>query len=189
MKKWKRGLYSVVLSLLLLLGSIPQNVYAANEYQSGQSGSITVRLKDIGTDKNGAGFALYQIGEVAGGINITYRLTESTAGSDGTITFPSLEHGVYLVYQTAEAGYGVVDPFLVFLPYTNLDGDGWIYDVTASPKAERTTLDAELLKVDESGNPVAGAQLALYDAAGNKLDEWISGNSEDGNHQSFTSAG
>ena len=101
-------------------------------------------------------------------------LQEKASGADGNFGFTNLDHGVYLICQTAQASYGKVEPFLLFLPYTNETQDGWIYDITSSPKGENTKTGAEILKTDESGNPLAGARLALYDAQENLIEEWTS---------------
>lgn len=96
----------------------------------------------------------------------------ATAQADGIVVFPALEQGVYLVCQTETADYGVVDPFIVALPYTDESGSEWNYDIAVSTKAEILRADLEVLKVDAEGNPLAGAGLALYDAAGKQLSAW-----------------
>lgn len=47
----------------------------------------------------------------------------------------ALTAGVYLVVQkTAPADYIVAQSFLVFIPWNNTDGSGWVYDMTVNPK-------------------------------------------------------
>ena len=53
----------------------------------------------------------------------------------GVISFPNLEQGIYLLRQTEKGVYGTVESFLAAIPYM-IDGESWIYDVPASPKAE-----------------------------------------------------
>lgn len=55
--------------------------------------------------------------------------------SAGKAVFEALDQGVYLITQKDTANYGIVEPFLVFLPYT-LEGTQWVYDVSAQVKGE-----------------------------------------------------
>ena len=58
-----------------------------------------------------------------------------TADTEGEITFPALQPGLYLLYQKqAVDGYYPVSPFLVTVP-THRE-TGWEYEVNASPKTE-----------------------------------------------------
>lgn len=60
-----------------------------------------------------------------------------TAGKDGAVTWDDLDLGLYLVVQEGRASsYYPIAPFLVSVPMTNAEGTGWIYDITANPKAE-----------------------------------------------------
>lgn len=102
---------------------------------------------------------------------------QETAGADGVVRFSGLEQGAYLVYQTDQASYGRVTPFLVFLPYTDETGSEWLYDISVETKAEKLQSNIEVNKVDEVGDPVAGAVLALYDETGVKLTQWETGKS------------
>lgn len=61
--------------------------------------------------------------------------TTKTIGSDGTVTFDSLEPGLYMLVQNrAASGYYAADPFLLGLPMP--EGETYLYDVAASPKVE-----------------------------------------------------
>ena len=59
--------------------------------------------------------------------------------ANGTVTFPEMEQGVYLICQTENA-YGSSEPSLVSVPGQKLDEDGtmvgWDYDVEITPKSE-----------------------------------------------------
>ena len=57
----------------------------------------------------------------------------------------NLEQGLYLVIETRvpENVTSTTDPFLVSLPMTTVDGNGWNYDVTVYPKNETGTPDLE----------------------------------------------
>ena len=59
--------------------------------------------------------------------------TTGKINKDGALKFGSLEPGLYLLAQRkAAAGYQKLNPFLVSLPMG--DGDGYSYEVDASPK-------------------------------------------------------
>lgn len=61
--------------------------------------------------------------------------TTKTVGNDGSVDFPNLELGLYLLVQTdAASGYSKANPFLVSVPMQE-DG-GYCYEVDASPKVE-----------------------------------------------------
>lgn len=54
---------------------------------------------------------------------------------EGKVTFSDLEIGLYLLIQEEAApGYNLITPFLVSIPGGS--GDGYVYDVDASPKME-----------------------------------------------------
>ena len=57
----------------------------------------------------------------------------------------NLEQGLYLVIETRvpENVTSTTDPFLVSLPMTTVDGNGWNYDVTVYPKNETGMPDLE----------------------------------------------
>ena len=60
--------------------------------------------------------------------------------SDGTAVFSNLELGLYLVVQEEAAeGYTAMAPFVISVPMR--DGDSYIYDVDAAPKAGTVTPD------------------------------------------------
>lgn len=64
--------------------------------------------------------------------------TKVAISSNGTVTIPGLELGLYLVVQTqASRGYKAVSPFLVSVPM--LEDGSYLYDVDATPKLEALT--------------------------------------------------
>ncbi len=68
--------------------------------------------------------------------------TAAEVGEDGSVLFPVLSPGLYLIVQTRPSeGYYAAEPFLVMLPL--FGENGWEYDVDASPKME------ELKKIPE----------------------------------------
>lgn len=95
-------------------------------------------------------------------------LGEATAkkatGADGIATFDDLAVGVYLIAETNKDPHTtrVTPNFFVSIPMTNPEGDGWLYDVHVYPKNALVRGDVTLNKVDEAGNPLAGAMFGLY---------------------------
>lgn len=61
--------------------------------------------------------------------------TEKSTDSAGKVEFTELEHGMYLLVQTNTAQYGLCEPFLVAVPFTDENGL-WEYDVKATPKGQ-----------------------------------------------------
>lgn len=57
---------------------------------------------------------------------------------NGTVTFPDCELGMYLICQRTKSGYyEAITPFVVTVPLNT--EDGWVYDVTATPKVGTVT--------------------------------------------------
>lgn len=92
-----------------------------------------------------------------------------TTGADGVATFDELDVGVYLVAETNSDPHTtrVTPNFFVSIPMTKPEGDGWIYDVHVYPKNALVRGDVTLNKVDEAGNPLAGAVFTLYEKVDN----------------------
>lgn len=68
--------------------------------------------------------------------------TTQNVGQEGSVTFSSLELGLYLVVQkTAAEGYAPIHPFLVGVP--NRENGAYVYQVDASPKVQLETLPTE----------------------------------------------
>lgn len=68
----------------------------------------------------------------------TYNVTEKkivTTGEDGTVVVTGLEQAIYLVEEIPNPSVkSPIPDFLVSLPMTNADGNGWNYDVHVYPK-------------------------------------------------------
>lgn len=96
---------------------------------TGQSDTIVLRAGMSGSDWADAARTLAQQ---------TGLKTAATGKTDssGTLTFPNLPLGMYLVVQEGANNYGVVAPFLAALPYISTDGD-YTYDYAPAynPKA------------------------------------------------------
>ena len=63
---------------------------------------------------------------------------KAIAARDGTVRFEDLDTGLYLLVQTAtHPAYLPVCPFLVSVPMTADNGKDWLYQIEASPKAQK----------------------------------------------------
>lgn len=93
------------------------------------------------------------------------------ADENGTVTFADLSLGLYLLVQTGTVnGAYAAEAFLVSIPMTSADGEAWLYDVEASPKAETYELiDVTVKKVWNDGGDIASrpssVTIQLYDGA------------------------
>lgn len=57
------------------------------------------------------------------------------ADENGVVKFENLDMGIYLIVQTDSAKYGLVNSFLVSVPYENAEGN-WVMDVETQTKGE-----------------------------------------------------
>lgn len=80
---------------------------------------------------------------------------EAKTGSTGRAVFSSLDLGVYLVVQKDTADYGIVEPFLVTVPYTS-EGSQWVYDVHTQTKGERLEEETQSAPPHKESKPPAG---------------------------------
>lgn len=83
---------------------------------------------------------------------------EETTDSNGKITLTNLPLGLYLVHEVSAPSQitGKTADFLVSIPMTNTDGDGWLYDVHVYPKNSSTYAGVTLLKQGKVGDDAAG---------------------------------
>lgn len=98
---------------------------------------------------------------------------KQTTNGDGIAAFYDLPVGVYLVAETNSDPHTtrVTPQFFVSIPMTNPDGNGWLYDVHVYPKNALVRGDVTLIKVDEAGNPLAGATFGIYVKDENSSDD------------------
>lgn len=99
---------------------------------------------------------------------------ETTAEGTGQAVFSDLALGYYLVVETKapEGGYVAGKPFLVAIPSTdNYDnpagqeepGTSWVYNVEASPKNSKTTIEKEIDKTAQGDNLSTDASVKVGD--------------------------
>lgn len=143
--------------VLLMLFFLPLTVHAQEE------SILTIRLKDLGTDRTGVVFEIFQVGRITKGQPVIDRdfsvekypqkawesdeaaqkisalLTGQHYGcaitdTKGTLSFSSLEDGVYLVRQSGSQKYGTISPFLVYFPCHD-ENRSLLYQLEIEPKA------------------------------------------------------
>lgn len=105
-------------------------------------------------------------------ISQTERLQKSevTTDSQGVAVFEDLQEGIYLVMVPNENSYGIVDPFLVTIPYyeeTDEGIKGPLYEVIAAPKAVPNEKEQDVKTADasETGVYLGISAFALFTAA------------------------
>lgn len=137
----------------------------------------------------GAGFTIYKVADVDdltqyysttptdlpsvdnyvdnGAIKAQYETSkvgdEVITKSDGIAKFENLELGFYVVVETTTPDLvtNPMDPFIVSVPMTTVDGDSWLYDVHVYPKNGTTTGEVTLEKKGEADTPLAGVTFKL----------------------------
>lgn len=89
---------------------------------------------------------------------------KGSTDNTGAVSFTGLPQGVYLLVQTDTARYGICDPFLVAVPYTE-DGTTWQYTLSvtakgvhlpepsASPEPTPTPTPGALPQTGDESNP------------------------------------
>ncbi len=88
---------------------------------------------------------------------------EVITGTDGIARFEDLALGFYVVVETTTPDLVTdpMDPFIVSVPMTTVDGDSWLYDVHVYPKNGTTTGEVTLEKKGEDNTSLAGVTFKL----------------------------
>lgn len=87
-----------------------------------------------------------------------------TTDNNGTASFTDLPLGIYFVQETSSPSHvvGAVKDFVVTLPITNTEGNGWKYDVDVYPKNETRYQEITLEKTDyDTGKGIENAVFSL----------------------------
>ena len=94
-------------------------------------------------------------------------------GTNGIAAFTNLDLGFYVVIETQkpDSVTDPVDPFIVSIPMTTVDGDDWLYDVHVYPKNGTTYGGVTLKKTGEDNVALAGVRFALQKEEGEN--NWI----------------
>ena len=159
MKKVRVCLFSVIVFLLSLLGSVSLT-FASNDAK----GDIRIALTNLGTSVSGVTFKLYRVGTVESGVpkldtqygysfypetgealdnlskDLSTKVTavESYVGvvdAQGKLEIAGIADGVYLVQAMGTDTYGKISPFMLNLPYMDDISHAltWVADI--EPKA------------------------------------------------------
>ena len=159
MKKVRVCLFSVIVFLLSLLGSVSLT-FASNDAK----GDIRIALTNLGTSVSGVTFKLYRVGTVESGVpkldtqygysfypetgealdnlakDLSTKVTaaESYVGvvdAQGKLEITGIADGVYLVQSQGTDTYGKISPFMLNLPYMDDISHvlTWVADI--EPKA------------------------------------------------------
>ena len=169
----KKSKISLMLVFMLVLVTVSNAVFAA-------TGSLTITaLEQLNgasdtTPLAGVEYSLYKVDVVAGTTVTTVAQAEAalasltatdvvTTGNDGVAAFTDLELGRYYAKVT---GYptgtsSVPESFIVDVPMTNTAGDGWVYDITVSPKVKTASGNAVLTKLDGEQEPMVGVEFKV----------------------------
>lgn len=88
---------------------------------------------------------------------------EIVTAADGLAKFENLELGFYVVIETTKpaAVTDAVDPFLVSVPMTTVDGDDWLYDIHVFPKNGTKYGGITLEKTGKDGAKLQGVTFVL----------------------------
>ncbi|MFV0362880.1 MAG: SpaH/EbpB family LPXTG-anchored major pilin [Suipraeoptans sp.] len=89
------------------------------------------------------------------GVNLstpTYKV-KTDANGEAVANIPAADQGIYYVVEYANPAVETPDgiPFIISLPTTNAEGDGWNYDVHAYPKNKLKDGPDIKKEIDESG--------------------------------------
>ena len=150
----KRLTKIIIAMLLVLLPVVPNNVYAA-------SNTLTIKLKDLGTNRENVEFKLYEVGdtEIESVYDVVYDNLNTASDFDeaankianyislhnvtfndinqsdinGELSFP-VDNGIYLLVASSSSNYGNISPILIKMPY--IENGVQKTKVTIYPKAE-----------------------------------------------------
>lgn len=193
MKLKKYRIVSIILAFVLV-ACLGNNIKAADP-TTGSLTIITHEQQNGDTTTNppleGAEYTLYKVDETCESEYDAEDYIEQnnvqgvakTTGEDGTVVYENLELGRYYVKITLLDGINTnyFENFLVDIPMTNAQGNGWDYDVTVEPKIQTAYGNLKLKKTDISGNPIENVTFKLqvmlnsvpYSLNDNERDRWI----------------
>ena len=175
----------ILITLISIVGKVCAVTSAIIDTSRKASLTITQYEKQNGSEENkplkGVEFTIYNMPSESGvetveqGLNYmrqhAVRSFAQTTPTSGTITFSNLDLGRYLVVET-RAPKNVstkIESFLIDLPRTSENGEGWNYDVTVYPKNVTIYGNVTLTHTNEQNEPLAGAtwKLEKKDSNGN----------------------
>lgn len=102
--------------------------------------------------------------------NPTTATYNKVTGTDGVAKFTGLPLAIYYVKETdAPAQVTKMSaPFVLSVPMTNAEGNGWLYDIYCYPKNQTAYSDITMKKVDSATNQaLPNAKFTLYSSEDN----------------------
>lgn len=162
----------------ILLNDVTFSVYKVADITQNENGlvysTVAAIRSDVGATINGgmsaADIQAQFTESVLSKLTPVEKTTATVDGKDGVAKFTNADlsgQGLYLVVETnaPDSVASMVDPFLVSLPMTNVEGTDWIYDVYAFPKNTTAASTVTLRKYGKTGNGsavgVTGAKFVL----------------------------
>lgn len=166
MKLKKYRIVSIILAFVLVV-CVGNNIKAADP-TTGSLTIITHEQQNGDTTTNppleGAEYTLYKVDETCEDKwdaesyieDNNVKGVSKTTGEDGTVVFDNLELGRYYAKLTPLDGINTnyYENFLVDIPMTNAQGNGWDYDITVEPKIQTAYGNFKLIKKDAYGKPI-----------------------------------
>lgn len=172
------------------IGSLTVHKYEYNgQEEIAGTGSENDQVPTDANPLAGAGFTIYKVADVddltsyystnptdlpdintyvaGGAIKAEYADTrvgqEVVTGTDGIAAFSGLELGFYVVIETTTpaAVTTAMNPFLVSVPMTTVDGSDWLYDVHVYPKNGTKYGEVKLAKSGVDGVKLEGVTFVL----------------------------
>jgi len=148
MNKKITKIITLILAIIMLIVAIGNTAKAVIDETKEVSLTITKYEHSNGSKENkelaGVEFTISLVPNEIGTVDEAIQYIESnvvttytkTTPENGTIKFENLEQGRYLVQETnvPKNVFTKIESFLIDLPRTNDNGDGWDYDVTVYPK-------------------------------------------------------
>lgn len=133
--------------------------------------------EDIPADgSNNAAVLTWAKGKVTGDGTVKTTGKDAAMGNaDGAVKFENLELGVYYVKETKKpVNVNSADvEFVVSVPMTNPDGNGWLYDITVYPKNATASAGVNLTKVGPKGEAVDGVKFVLQTKDANNAWKYV----------------
>lgn len=162
----------------ILLNGVTFSVYKVADITQNENGlvynTVAEIRSDVGATINGgmsaADIQAQFTEDVLKKLTPVEKTTTTVNGKDGIAKFTNSDlsgQGLYLVVETnaPDSVASMIDPFLVSLPMTNVEGTNWIYDVYAFPKNTTAASTVTLKKYGKTGNGsavgVTGAKFVL----------------------------
>ena len=167
----------------MLVGTYPINAQTGTLTISTEVRKGTIQLTKVNADDtseklSGAAFTVYtdtnKNGTFDSGTDTQYgTMTESS----GVYTLKDVPVGMYLVKETKAPANYEIDPKYYSVTVT-ADTTSTVANLDSKYFADTPTpVDVPFLKVDETGTPLAGAKLVVYDSSNKQVEAWTSGTS------------